>query len=87
MTIRSKQQMRDLLDQMIETGVVRQYEIQSLMPGLRWTIVTHSQGTGNVYTSAQLDNWFDGAIAVATYAETPSGRIQRFLLRNERETA
>ncbi len=69
MAIRSKQQMRDLLDQMIQTGIVRQYEIQSLMPGLRWTIVTHSQGTGNVYRSSELDCWLDGAIAVATYVE------------------
>ena len=70
MAIRPKAQMRNLLDQMIELGYVRQYEIQSRMPGLRWTIITHNQGTGNVYTSAELDNWLDGAVAVTTYIET-----------------
>ena len=60
---RSKQHMRELLDTLVEKGVVRQYEIQSKMPGLRWTIVTKNQGQGMVYTSAQLDCWLDGAIA------------------------
>ena len=60
---RSKQHKRELLDTLIQKGVVRQYEIQSHMPGLRWTIVTHLQGQGTVYTSTQLDCWLDGAIA------------------------
>ncbi len=64
--IRPKQQMRELLDHMIEQGVVTQYEIQSQMPGLRWTIVTHLQGQGNSYTSAELDCWLDGAVAGAS---------------------
>ena len=66
MAIRSKGHMQDLLKHMIEQGYVKEVEIHSRMPGLRWVITTHLQGQGTSYTSAQLDCWLDGAIAVQT---------------------
>ncbi len=60
---RTKKQKRQMLDHLIWLKVVDYYEIQSQMPGLRWTIVTPGQGQGMVYTSGELDAWMDGAVA------------------------
>ena len=69
MAIRPKGQMEDLLKHMIKLGYVKEVEIHSRMPGLRWVITTHVQGQGTSYTSAELDCWLDGAIAVETFVE------------------
>ncbi len=67
MSIRPKGQMEDLLKHMIKLGYVKDVVIHSRMPGLKWVVTTHVQGQGTSYTSAQLDCWLDGAVAVETY--------------------
>ena len=59
-----KTRIRQSLDALIQTEVIGHYEIQSAMPGLRWTLYgLPSYGTGRSFSTLEVEAFIEGVVA------------------------
>ena len=57
----NKQEIREFLDKLAEAEVIDFYQLQSRMPGLRWTIYIKGQ-PGRRMTTREVQFWIDGVV-------------------------
>jgi predicted ArsR family transcriptional regulator len=59
----TKNAIRRHLDALIEQGVIRSYQLQSDMPGLRWTLEGYGSFSTRGYTTSQVQDFLTGVWA------------------------
>ncbi len=57
-----KVRIRQALDALIADGTIKEYDIQSNMPGLRWVLYgLPFYGTGRAYRTSEVEAFIEGA--------------------------